>query len=383
MVEQGRREVAEMVVSRVRRIALVFRADRRTPGQAVVLPQRLAPIAKALTDVGLTAEPAPWADDMADALRDDLMSVDGILVWVDPVTGAEDRAGLDGVLRELAASGVWVSAHPDVILKMGTKQVLYDTRELGWGSDTSVYRDMAEFTRAFPARLATGGPRVLKQYQGNGGIGVWKVELINGLHRGTSSSAGPGSLVRVQGARARDDATEDVALGEFMGRCEKYFGYSGGAGRLIDQPFQPRINEGMLRCYLVKSEVVGFARQFPEGLSPADLEGGAKPGPLPDRILGLPSAKTMYGPDEPAFQTIKRLLDDEWVPAMQTVIGVDDVSLPALWDADFLFGAKTASGEDTYVLCEINVSSVMPFPDHVPPRLARAVMESIDVARFR
>src|SRR6202035_4632118 len=130
----------QMERARARRIALVFRADRRTPAPAVVLPQRLAPIAKALTDVGLTAEPAAWADDMADALRDDLLSVDGILVWVDPGTGAEDRSGLDGVLRELAASGVWVSAHPDVILKMGTKQVLYDTRELGWGSDTSVYR---------------------------------------------------------------------------------------------------------------------------------------------------------------------------------------------------------------------------------------------------
>jgi hypothetical protein len=175
--------------------------------------------------------------------------------------------------------------------------------------------------------------------------------------------------------------TEDVALGEFMSRCEKYFRYSGGAGRLIDQPFQARIDEGMLRCYLVKSEVVGFARQFPERRSPADLEGGAKPGPLPDRILGLPSAKTMYGPDEPAFRSVKRVLEAEWVPAMEAVVGVDDVSLPALWDADFLFGAKTASGEDTYVLCEINVSSVMPFPQHVPSRLARAVLDSIDRVR--
>ena len=38
-------------------------------------------------------------------------------------------------------------------------------------------------------------------------------------------------------------------------------------------------------------------------------------------------------------------------------------SLPVLWDADFLYGPRTASGDDTYVLCEINVSSVIPFPD--------------------
>jgi hypothetical protein len=29
--------------------------------------------------------------------------------------------------------GVWVSAHPDVILKMGVKEVLHRTRHLGWG----------------------------------------------------------------------------------------------------------------------------------------------------------------------------------------------------------------------------------------------------------
>jgi hypothetical protein len=40
------------------------------------------------------------------------------------------------MLRDLAARGVWVSAHPDVILKMGVEDVLYRTRHLGWGTDT-------------------------------------------------------------------------------------------------------------------------------------------------------------------------------------------------------------------------------------------------------
>jgi hypothetical protein len=37
--------------------------------------------------------------------------------------------------------------------------------------------------------------------------------------------------------------------------------------------------------------------------------------------------------------------------------------LPILWDCDFLFGAPDATGSDTYVLCEINVSSVAPYPE--------------------
>ena len=41
---------------------------------------------------------------------------------------------------------------------------------------------------------------------------------------------------------------------------------------------------------------------------------------------------------------------------MMRVLGIDRQSLPIIWDADFLYGARTGSVEDTYVMCEINVS---------------------------
>ena len=47
--------------------------------------------------------------------------------------------------------------------------------------------------------------------------------------------------------------------------------------------------------------------------------------------------------------------------------------LPILWDADFLYGDPTVDGDDTYMLCEINASSVLPFPPGVPHALAEAV----------
>lgn len=137
---------------------------------------------------------------------------------------------------------------------------------------------------------------------------MWKAELV----RGEASSSpdlepigvpGRDAIVRVQSARARDEATEDVPLGEFMGRCEKYFGYSGGQGRLIDQPFQPGITEGMLRCYFVKKEVVGFARQYPRGLSPAELERWWGPPTHPATVVHhdlTPGGRVTYymtGPD--------------------------------------------------------------------------------------
>ena len=78
--------------------------------------------------------------------------------------------------RQVWSRGSWVSAHPDVILKMGVKQVLHRTRHLGWGTDTHLYRTAEARRDEFPSRLQSTQPRVPKQNRGNGGQGVWKVE---------------------------------------------------------------------------------------------------------------------------------------------------------------------------------------------------------------
>ena len=47
---------------------------------------------------------------------------------------------------------------------------------MSWGSDTYLYASTQELREQLPLRLANGQARVLKQYRGNGGNGVWKVE---------------------------------------------------------------------------------------------------------------------------------------------------------------------------------------------------------------
>src|SRR4029077_6625725 len=113
---------------------------------------------------------------IAEEVREQLLAVDGVLVWVDPLHEGKTRTVLDALLRDVASSGPWVSAHPDVILKMGVKEVLHRTKHLGWGTDTHLYRTAADFL-AVPSRLRSAGPRVLKQNRGNDGQGVWKVEF--------------------------------------------------------------------------------------------------------------------------------------------------------------------------------------------------------------
>jgi hypothetical protein len=81
------------------------------------------------------------------------------------------------------------------------------------------------------------------------------------------------------------------------------------------------------------------------------------------------------------FQSLKHQLELEWLPAVQHLLGIDTAQLPVLWDCDFLLGPKNDAGEDTYVLCEINVSSVSPFPDSAVEWVAKAALAGAQARR--
>ena len=88
-----------------------------------------------------------------------------------------------------------------------------------------------------------------------------------------------------------------------------------------------------------------------------------------------PTTRRLYHPPSmPEFQSLKFQLEQQWVPAMQKLLEIDDAGLPVLWDCDFLLGPRNGAGQDTYVLCEINVSSVSPFPDSALVPIAEAAL---------
>src|SRR6478609_3666484 len=193
------------------RIAILWRGDEAARRSAKPETSRFKDLFAALAHVGVDAEPVVYEDDVLDAVRAQLVALDGVLVWVNPIHEGRDRANLDALLREVAARGVWVSAHPDVILKMGTKEVLHRTRTMSWGCDTAIYRTAEAMRTELPARLAAG-PRVIKRNRGNGGQGVWKVETL----------PGPGSRPMLRVLDASKDASEELALDEFLERCIEY-----------------------------------------------------------------------------------------------------------------------------------------------------------------
>lgn len=340
-------------------LAIVWRGAPGTRIAQVPETSRLHPVALALQERGFDVEPVVYSEADSRLVRDRLSACAGILAWVDPLTDGKDRRDLDAILRELSSQGIWVGSHPDVIRKMGTKEVLYRTREIGWGSDVALYESFAEFGREFPKRLKTSGTRVLKRQRGNGGQGVWKVTLCSS------------DQVSLQEATHRDGTKSEMTLAKFVASCEPYFENN---GVVIDQAFQPRIVEGMVRSYMSGSELVGFARQYPKGYAEGE----------PERdTFGLPAAKTMYSASEPQFARLRENLESVWIPGMCKVLALEEEELPALWDADFLFGPKMPSGEDSFVLCEINASCITPFPPQAPAKVAERAALMVATSRDR
>lgn len=325
------------VVSAAVRVGLLWRREWDPPSAA---PPRLRGVFDAFAELGVDADAVVYSDDAVAEVHDQLVDLDGVLVWVNPIERGLDRSQLDPLLREVGHAGIFVSAHPDVIVRMGTKEVLVDTREMSWGTDTRVYRTFDELDSALPARLRAGVPLVLKQHRGMGGQGVWKVEL-----------SGDGSVIAQHAAGGA--APEAMSLRAFLDRCRPY-------GSVVEQPYQERLPEGMIRAYLTHDRVVGFAHQYPRGLLPP----GATPGP---------PSKVFEPPEEPRHRALRERLESEWVHEMQRILGIETHELPVIWDADFFRGA----GGDDFVLCEINVSSTFAFPEFAMPGVARATIDRL------
>lgn len=336
------------------RVAILWRGDQEARRSASPETSRFKAVFTALAEVGVDAEPVVYEDDALDLVRSQLAKFDGVLVWVNPIHEGRNRSRLDALLREIAARGVWVSAHPDVIHKMGTKEVLYRTRTMDWGCDTALYRTAEAMRAELPARLAAG-PRVIKRNRGNGGRGVWKVETLAGV--------GGRPMVRV--LDATKEQSEDLALDDFFERCVGYF----EDGCVIDQPFQMRVTEGVVRCYMAGRRCAGFGHQKVRALVDAPAE----------RTEAGPRLYTSNA--DPRFQRLRRLMEDEWTPQLISLLGIAQRDLPMIWDADFMPGPRGADGTDSYVLGEINVSSVFPIPNEAPAEIARCVADRLLASR--
>jgi hypothetical protein len=327
------------------RLAILYPGDRAQRDRADPQASRFAALFDAFAAAGVAVEPAVYADDFADEVRAQLLQVRAVLVWHNPIEGGRTRALLDAMLRDVAAQGVFVSAHPDTILRLGTKDLLLDIRGLPFDSDAVRVGSVAQLAAELPQRLARG-PRVLKQHRGHSGIGVWRVERLDDG--------------RCRLRHAQRGAIEETVEFEAVLHC--LAPYFDGGNHMVDQAWQPRLAEGMTRAYLVGDRVAGFGHQAVNALYPAS----------PGLEAPQPGPRLYSAADDPRFQDLRQRLEGGWIGMLCQRSGVAPQRVPLLWDADFLFGERGTDGIERYVLCEVNVSSVAPFPDAAIEPLVRA-----------
>ncbi|GAC1532153.1 MAG: Cj0069 family protein [Ramlibacter sp.] len=330
-------------------VALLYPGDRAMRDRP---DARFAPLFDALAAAGVHAVHAVYNDDFADEVETQLRGVRVVLVWCNPSEGGRRRDRLDALLRRVADSGVVVSAHPDAILKLGTKDVLVDTRDLPFGSDAVRIDSLAQLEAELPGRLRRG-VRVLKQHRGHSGIGVWRVELADPMQESAS--------LRVRHAQRGSEETS-MDLGTLLSTLAPYFDPAHG-GHMVDQAWQPRLVDGMVRAYLVEDRVAGFGHQAINALFPAT---NTQPAPQAGPRL-------YHGPQLAQYQSLKQRLETQWIAQLRTRVGLARDRLPLLWDCDFLLGEPQPDGAERFVLCEINVSSVAPFPPSAIGPLVAAV----------
>lgn len=342
-----------MSASPAPKVALLYPGDRAGRDRADPAASRFAALFEALAAAGVDAQPAVWHDDFANEVRDQLRTVQLVLAWCNPIEEGRRRDRLDALLREVAHEGVIVSAHPDAIQRLGTKDVLFETRDLPFGSDVHRIDSLAQLVSELPQRLRLG-VRVLKQHRGHSGIGVWRVE-----------QSGEGVLT-VQHAQ-RGSTPQRMDMATLQATLAPYFEPAAG-GHMLDQAWQPRLADGMVRAYLIEDRVAGFGHQAVNALHPDSP---------------MPGPRLYHGPELAGFQSLRQKLESSWVTKLRERVGLPRDRLPLLWDCDFMLGEPAADGAERFVLCEINVSSVSPFPPSAIAPLVEAVRRRIGSASGR
>ena len=308
-------------------------------GRDALTEEKYKDLADAFVTQGFSVTSVLYHDEARDHLLNQLTGFDAVLVWVNPIEQGNDRKQLDSLLREISNMGSFVSAHPDIILKMGTKDVLYKTKEMDWGGSVELYKSHEDFTSRFITTLEASGARVLKQYRGNGGNGVYKV-----VHSASSQE------VTITHAKSAGEKRV-LNLDDFYNEFKPYFL---NGGMLIDQAWNENIGNGMVRCYLSGTRVAGFGYQEINMLY--ELTRGDSSNYV------APGTRYYFTENCGLFADLKETMENKWIPELQEILSISKDQLPVIWDADFFINKINSDPLAKYSLCEINVSCVSPFP---------------------
>ena len=300
------------------------------------------PIVNAIKDKGWHAEVVyyrpEWSEDIYNYVSENF---DGYISRVNPGNIPGGEQGYFKLLTSLSVAGLVGMSTPGEMMAYGAKDALVKLNDTDLvPSDTAAYYDVETFHNTFPTSLSYG-ERVLKQNRGSTGSGIWRVRLAD---EKAAANVTPGTALpldtKLRCTEAVDNHTEVRELGEFMDFCDQYI--VGDNGMLVDMRFMPRIVEGEIRILLVGPHPVFVVHKKP-------AEGG-------DAFSATLFSGAKYTYQKP--EEWQELVDmfAEARPVIAENLGGDNI--PLIWTADFMLADDDETGEDTYVLGEINCSCV-------------------------
>jgi len=387
-----------------KKIALLGRIDAR-PGKSTYTADRFHKLSNALKEKHIHATSIMYSNNTAKETEKELLNFDAVLVWINPVSptldgNQESRGGddgLDAMLRRVASKGVIVSGNPETIKKMGTKKVIFDTKEMSWGlEDTNYYRTFDEFKNNFAKSILKKRDVILKMQRGSAGKDVWRLTLIISDHENPEDP----TFLMLRMQNAGSDTEEKILLINLFNLLEKWMKKTGSSG-IVEMQFLPRIANGMIRCYMFQNKCVGILHQLPKEENNFDFNVDGK-NLYPNLNVsnsgkfntnGLPEGSKIHSRETPAYKSLIEKLEKEWLLQLAKVVqlpaniyhhevknqqetntnirkskvnGLKDM-LPVIWDIDFIQG----NDDDEYKLCEINCSCV--FPNSLVNEMAEAI----------
>ena len=198
--------------------------------------------------------------------------------------------------------------------------------------------------------------RILKQYRGSSGKGIFKISLANN-----------GEYIRVIPAPSPQDG-RTISKDEFHREFKQFFE---DGGLLVDQEWSQGIINGMVRCYITGNKVSGFGYQESIALCPETTD--------PDKIRPV-SRRFYFSKDCGLFQDLRNIMESKWIPQLQEIHSISNEAMPLLWDIDlFINEVNSQCPEKKYTLCEINVSCVSPFPPSCIQHIVSGLKEKLNI----
>ena len=241
-------------------------------------------------------------------------------------------------LDALGKTGMQVHTHPDVMINLDFKDILYKLRKTPFcDSNTQFYHTFEAFEDIFPKELKRDKIRVLKVNYGSTGEGVYLVRLQE-----------DGSIVSTEAVNNVKYYYDD--MDDFLSSFEEKFDddideeelvYFKGKSGFVDCRYLPRISEGEIRILIVNDKPVSVVHKKPqEGAFSATLFSGAH---------------YQYDtPDNPKWEKVVALTQNAFADIEPYLQGKD---FPLLWTMDYILDYDD-SGHDRYILSEINCSCV-------------------------